>query len=101
MEIDVERLRQLCKEMDEILSGAKAELNDKYREFISSYVTENGSVLDEIKQKDLWKKLSKVTGTNISLWKQLKEMAVGYAYLPSNKSWKDMKIDLEQFNLPF
>ena len=101
MEINVERLRELVKEMDEILSGSKAELNDKYRECVKQYVTENGSILDEIKQKDLWKKLSKVTGTNISLGKQLKEMAVGYAYLPSNKSWKDMKIDLEQFNLPF
>ena len=42
-----------------------------------------------------------MTGINISLGKQLKEMAVGYAYLPSGKSWKDMKLDLEQFNLPF
>ncbi|MDU2489323.1 MAG: hypothetical protein E7D27_01865 [Clostridium celatum] len=94
MEIDVERLRQLCKEMDEILSGAKAELNDKYREFISSYVTENGSVLDEVKQKDLWKKLSKLTGSNIGLGKQLKEIGVSYGYIASNKSWKDIRIDL-------
>ena len=94
MEIDVERLRQLCKEMDEILSGAKDELNDKYREFISSYVTENGSVLDEVKQKDLWKKLSKLTGSNIGLGKQLKEIGVSYGYIASNKSWKDIRIDL-------
>ena len=77
MEINVGRLRELVKEMDEILSGSKAELNYKYREFVKQYIIENGSVLDEIKQKDLWKKLSKVTGTNISLGKQLKEMAVG------------------------
>jgi len=94
MEIDVERLRQLCKEMDEILSGAKAELNDKYREFISSYVAENGNVLDEVKQKDLWKKLSKLTGSNIGLGKQLKEIGVSYGYIASNKSWKDIRIDL-------
>ena len=36
MEINVGRLRELVKEMDEILSGAKQELNDKYREFIYS-----------------------------------------------------------------
>ena len=94
MEIDVERLRQLCKEMDEILSGAKAELNDKYREFISSYVAENGNVLEEVKQKDLWKKLSKLTGSNIGLGKQLKEIGVSYGYIASNKSWKDIRIDL-------
>ena len=52
MEINVGRLRELVKEMDEILSGAKQELNDKYRDFVKQYVTENGSVLDEIKQKD-------------------------------------------------
>lgn len=94
MEIDVERLRQLCKEMDEILSGAKAELNDKYRELVKQYIIENGSVLDEIKQKDLWKKLSKVTGINIDLGKQLKEIGVSYGYIASNKSWKDIRIDL-------
>ncbi len=94
MEIDVERLRQLCKEMDEILSGAKAELNDKYRELVKQYIIENGSVLDEIKQKDLWKKLSKVTGINIGLGKQLKEIGVSYGYIASNKSWKDIRIDL-------
>lgn len=101
MEINVERLRELVKEMDEILSGAKEELNDKYREVVKQYVAENGCVLDEIKQKDLWKKLSKVTGSNIGLGKQLKEIGVSYGYIASNKSWKDMKIDLEQFNLPF
>ena len=94
MEIDVERLRQLCKEMDEILSGAKAELNDKYRELVKQYIIENGSVLDEIKQKDIWKKLSKVTGINIGLGKQLKEIGVSYGYIASNKSWKDIRIDL-------
>ena len=94
MEINVGRLRELVKEMDEILSGAKQELNDKYREFISSYVTENGSVLDEIKQKDLWKQLSKLTGSNIGLGKQLKEIGVSYGYIASNKSWKDIRIEL-------
>ena len=94
MEIDVERLRQLCKEMDEILSGAKAELNDKYRELVKQYIIENGSVLDEIKQKDLWKKLSKVTGINIGLGKQLKEIGVSYGYIASNKSWTYIRIDL-------
>lgn len=74
MEINVGRLRELVKEMDEILSGAKQELNDKYREFISSYVTENGSVLDEIKQ--------------------LKEIGVSYGYIASDKSWKDIRIEL-------
>lgn len=94
MEINVGRLRELVKEMDEILSGAKQELNDKYREFISSYVTENGSVLDEIKQKDLWKQLSKLTGSNIGLGKQLKEIGVSYGYIASDKSWKDIRIEL-------
>lgn len=94
MEINVERLRELVKEMDEILSGAKAESNGKYREFIYSYVTENGSVLDEIKQKDLWKKLSKLTGSNIGLGKQLKEIGVSYGYIASDKSWKDIRIEL-------
>lgn len=74
MEINVGRLRELVKEMDEILSGAKQELNDKYREFISSYVAENGSVLDEIKQ--------------------LKEIGVSYGYIASDKSWKDIRIEL-------
>ena len=94
MEINVGRLRELVKEMDEILSGAKQELNDKYREFIYSYVAENGNVLDEVKQKDLWKKLSKLTGSNKGLGKQLKEIGVSYGYIASNKSWKDIRIEL-------
>lgn len=94
MDINVERLRELVKEMDEILSGTKQELNDKYREFVKQYVTENGTVLDEVKQKDLWKQLSKLTGSNIGLGKQLKEIGVSYGYIASNKSWKDIRIDL-------
>lgn len=94
MEINVERLRELVKEMDEILSGAKQELNDKYREFVKQYITENGTVLDEVKQKDLWKQLSKLTGSNIGLGKQLKDIGVSYGYIASNKSWKDIRIDL-------
>lgn len=94
MEINVERLRELVKEMDEILSGSKAELNDKYREFVKQYITENGTVLDEVKQKDLWKQLSKLTGSNIGLGKQLKDIGVSYGYIASNKSWKDIRIDL-------
>lgn len=94
MEINVGRLRELVKEMDEILSGSKAESNGKYREFIYSYVAENGNVLDEVKQKDLWKKLSKLTGSNIGLGKQLKEIGVSYGYIASDKSWKDIRIEL-------
>ena len=94
MEINVGRLRELVKEMDEILSGAKQELNDKYREFIYRYVAENGNVLDEDKQKDLWKKLSNLTGSNIGLGKQLKEIGDSYGYIASNKSWKDIRIEL-------
>ena len=90
----IKRLRELVKEMDEILNGAKEELNYNYKEFINKYIEENGCILDEVKQKDLWKKLSKVTGSNVGLGKQLKEIGVGYGYLPSNKAWKDMRIDL-------
>lgn len=93
-EMKIQRLRELVKEMDEILSDAKEELNNNYKELIVKYVEDNGCILDEIKQKELWKKLSKVTGANIGLGKQLKEIGVGYGYLPSNKAWKDMRIDL-------
>lgn len=101
--INLQRLRELCEEMSSILNGAKSELNDKYKEFIKQYVAENGEVLDEVKQKDLWKKLSKLTGSNIGLGKQLKEINIGYSYLPSNKAWKDMRINLDEVpeNMPF
>lgn len=101
--INVQRLRELCDEMIKILNGAKEELNTQYKELIREYVTKNGLILDEVKQKELWRSLSKATGANIGLGKQLKEIGVSYGYIASNKAWKDMRIDINEVpeDLPF
>lgn len=94
-------INRLCEEKQETketretndLKDNKANEDMLVCETVKNYALKNNMVLDEMAQKELFSKIAPFNFRKLSLIKLFRLLGIEFSYIPSDKSWKDIRIN--------